>query len=148
MIHEFEFPCNEMDKDNKYYKGKSNIYNNDCFRRCEYTKGISDFTFKKYNDYTLEKCCDVDSKFEKKANPEPEAILINRVNSEEKIVIEVKSLHTLYYESIKKDNKERKRMYYFIESFLNGIGELVVEKVLKTLEELRIEITPEQTNFF
>ncbi|MFZ2537322.1 MAG: hypothetical protein WAX04_00255 [Oscillospiraceae bacterium] len=136
-------PCHINNEDNKYYKGTKNIHNNSC-QKCEFAKSLAYFMLINYDKYALEKCCDVESS----TDNQPEAIFVNRNVSDDKIAIEVKSLHQLYNANIKKDDKERRRINHFTDKILDEIGKRVYGKVDEFLTENNIVLTSEFVNLF
>lgn len=136
-------PCHKDNADNIHYKGKKNILNNRC-KKCEFLKSLTLFITRNYNEFALEMCCDVESS----KDNEPEAILVNRTQLENKIAIEVKSFHQIFDANIKKDDREKSRRKHFTDKILDGIGNRVFCEVDKVLCERNISLTPEVSDLF
>lgn len=134
------FPCHPKHTNYKYFRGKVSIldFNKDC-KKCEYMKSFGHFINQEYNDYALERCCDVDKKDEK----QPEAILVNKSNKNDKIGIEVKSIPRLLEKDIKKDNKERQKENRFIH-LLDNIGENIDERLQSKFKDIGINLKLEE----
>lgn len=130
-------PCLDENNKLKYYEGKVNFKTNKC-NKCEYLSSYGYFIYKIYQEYTLVKCCDIDSKFEKQTSPQPEALLVNKNNSNEKMVIEVKSLPIIYGNNKNEDDKQREKMNRFVNVYLNKIGIEVYGKVKDVLDKLNL----------
>lgn len=137
-------PCHKENENNKYYNGNTSIlHNNKRCRNCEFVKSLCYFMFKEFNDYALEKCCDVDYP----NNNQPEAILVNKNNPLDKIVIEVKSIHELFNKNIKKDENERNKIHHF-HGVIDKIGKKTFEILNSKLDKLNIPVIPEFENLF
>ena len=140
------FPCHPLNENNKYYKGKINVCDreeNCC--KCEYIYSYGDFIRKYYSNYALEVCCDVDKEFFRdytNNNPKrPEAILVNKENENEKIVIEAKTIFQALGNTIKTDDRKRALQQNFLNK-LDSLPEKINEKLEKKLKKDGIELKP------
>lgn len=135
-------PCLEGNENHSFYKGSANIHKNNCIERkkCEYTNPrFLLFLEKHFSDFALERCCDI----ELSSKSQPEAILVNKKDQSEKIVIEVKDLFDIYFSDKKKDDREKTKRIHYVDSFIDRIGELVYELIEKWLDEKKITLPEE-----
>lgn len=141
---ELILPCLERNEDHFFYKGDTSLLKNMC-QKCEYVSSLGLFMNKHYESFRLERCCDVEVG---SSGKKPEATFVNINDSNEKIVIEVKSQLQVYETKIAKDKEERRRRMYFEKKIINIIAKNTFVRANELLKKYNIVLSRDQESFF
>lgn len=141
---ELILPCLEKNNDHIFYKGDTSLLKNHC-KKCEYLSSLGLFMIRHYEDFRLERCCEVEIKNKGK---QPEATFVNKFNSNDKIVIEAKLQLQIFLTDKEKDDEERRRIKRFEKKIIDDIAKNTFTKANELLEKLNIVVPTDYESIF